>query len=101
MRIILDAELDRLREVWPKRLRRHAQRKVDAGRDAAPRNDVAIEHHALREGYRAECGEHLAAHPMRRSPPALQQSGGTEHQRAGAHARHIARTLRLAAEEIE
>src|SRR3954464_14452477 len=100
MWIVLDAERDRLCEARPERLRGNAQRKIDTRRDAAAGDDIAIDHDTFSDRRCAERAEHLAAHPMRRGAPALQEPGRAEHQCAGAHARHIARTLRLATDEV-
>ena len=85
----------------PERFRRDLQGEVDSRGHAAAGDDIAVDHHALGDRRRAERAQHLAAHPVRRGALALKQSRGAEHQRAGAHARDVARAFRLTADEVE
>jgi hypothetical protein len=51
MRIVFDAELNGLGNVLARHSGHHPQPKIEARRNAAPGDDVAIDHRALGNGY--------------------------------------------------
>src|SRR5437763_16049487 len=50
LRVILDAQLDRLRHLLARPPPRELERHVDAGRDARGGDDLPVEDHALADG---------------------------------------------------
>src|SRR5262249_57614639 len=60
--------------------------EVDARRDAASGEAIAVDADAFAAGLCAELGERLASTPVHRSTVSSQQAGSSEQQRAGAHA---------------
>ena len=85
LRVVLEAELDRLRDLVARDLGQQRESEVDAGGDAAAREAVAVAHHPLGHRNGAERLQQVARGPVAGRLIALQQARGAQHQRAGAH----------------
>ena len=99
--VVLQEELDLLRDCCAEQLARDHQAEIDSGGHASAGDPVAIDHHALLDGNRAEERQQFEREPVRRGAVTAQQSRRAEQQRAGADGRHIAGTDALDAEELE
>jgi hypothetical protein len=80
------------------------ERKIDAGRDAGAREDVAVAHVdgiGLDGDLREEARERVALAPVRGRAPAVEQARGGEHERAGADTGDPARGARPASQRAE
>src|SRR5262245_59852044 len=100
-RVIFEHELDRFRDVLAKGLCRDPQREIEAGRDAAAGYHVAVDDHPFGNRRGAKSWQHVVAHPVSCGTLALEQSGSSQDECAGAHARHVASTLRMTPDEGE
>jgi hypothetical protein len=72
-------------------LAHHVQAGVDARRAARAGDDragVHVEHVRVHRGRRAVSGQVRRVHPVGGAPPAVQQPGRGQHERAGAHAEY-------------
>ena len=99
VRVIFEPELDRFRDVLAKGLCRDPQREIDAGRDAATGYQVAVDDHPFGNRRGAKSRQHVVAHPVGCGTLALEQSSSSQDECAGAHARHVASTLRMTPDE--
>lgn len=75
--------------------------EVEACRDAAAGDAVAVDHRPPSRRLGAEERQQLARHPVARRLIALKQARRAEQQRACADARHIARPRAPISEEVE
>jgi DNA-binding CsgD family transcriptional regulator len=85
---VLDGELYGLGDRRPGNLVDDRQCEVDASRDAAAGDDVAVPHHARRIGRGAELREEIAPGPVTCRALAAQQAGGAEEDGTRADRRH-------------
>ena len=87
LRVVLDAELEHLAEVVAADLAGEGEGHVDAGAHAGGGDDLAVDHDALVGGDGAVAGQVVEGEPVGGGALALEQAGGAEHERAGAHRR--------------
>ena len=82
---------DRVRDPAALLLADQVQARINAGGGAGTgdhRIRVDVQHRRVDLSGRVEPGQPSGVPPVRRAGPAVQQSGGAKHERAGAHAQH-------------
>ncbi len=99
--VIFEGKLDGLGDVAAVATLDHPEGQIDAARDPAGRDEVAILDHPLGDEGRAEQGELMARSPVAAGATAPEKAGGSEDEGARAHARDKVRPPGLAAEPIE
>ena len=78
--VVLDSELNGLRQLRPGLAADKVQRHVDPGRDAGRGDELAVLDEATADGVGAQLPQLLEEEPVRRRPPTVQQAGGGEHE---------------------
>ncbi len=99
--IVLDRKLDALRDLGARHLRRNGEREVDARRDAAAREYVAVAHDAGLLVLGADQRQQAGVGPVSGGAAALEKAGDAQHEGAGAHRGHVLRLRALAAHEVD
>ena len=83
--IVFHRELDLLCLLNSDQLSCNMQTEIDAGRDPAAGDEIAIDDNPALVRDRPEPAEKLARSPMGGCTPARKQAGGTEQERSGTH----------------
>ena len=92
---IFEIERDRLGDLFARELGEQRQREIDAGGHAAAGHEVVVAHDPRLNRNCAEGLEQVVRRPMGGRALSLQQSGGAEHERAGADRSDEPRPVRL------
>jgi hypothetical protein len=100
-RVILDAELDGLRDRLAGNLGDRTEAEIDARGDAACGDDVAVSHEPGLLVRGSDKGQEIRVGPVRRGTPSAEQAGGTQNERAGADRGDILCAARLRADELD
>ena len=92
--VVLDPELDGLGQLVAGDPRGERQRHVDPGRHPSGREHFALlDHPAVAHGDSAVLRQRVEAQPVRGRLQTVEDAGGGQHQRAGAHRRRPLRVL--------
>src|SRR5258706_245446 len=90
-RSIFQAELDHFRRARPAQLRYKGQHEIDACRDAAPGQDVAVPDDAALINERTEYRKQLPPCPVAGRTRAMEKARSAQNERPGAHRSQMAR----------
>jgi len=99
--IVLDAELDALRDDLAGQLRRDAEAELYARGHAASADEVAVLHYPRFHVGGTHQREEVGEGPVGGRPAAPQEARRAEHEGAGAHGRHVLRPAGLVAHEFD
>ena len=100
-RVVLDGELDRLRDLQPGKFGDDTECEVDSRSDATRGEDIAVAHDTRLFVTGANQGQQVDIGPMRCGPAPLQQPGCAKKKGADAYGGDVLRVLALSADEVD